>query len=42
MSTDAGAAPERETSSSQEAYAPFGRWRNGPPASFDGLPWALR
>jgi uncharacterized cupin superfamily protein len=37
-----GAAPERDTGSSQEAYAPFGRWQHGPPATFDGLPWALR
>jgi uncharacterized cupin superfamily protein len=31
-----------ETGSSREAYAPFGRWRPGPPASWDGLPWELR
>jgi uncharacterized cupin superfamily protein len=37
-----GAGVETDTSSSQVAYAPFGRWRPGPPASFDGLPWALR
>ena len=37
-----GAGVERETSSSSEAYAPFGRWRPGRPASWDGLPWALR
>jgi uncharacterized cupin superfamily protein len=37
-----GAGVETETSSSPEAYAPFGRWRPGPPASWDGLPWALR
>jgi uncharacterized cupin superfamily protein len=37
-----GAGVESETSSSREAYAPFGRWRPGPPASWDGLPWALR
>jgi len=37
-----GAAPERETPESSEAYAPFGRWRPGPPAGWDGLPWALR
>jgi uncharacterized cupin superfamily protein len=36
------AGVERETGSSQEAYAPFGRWRFGQPASWDGLPWALR
>jgi uncharacterized cupin superfamily protein len=37
-----GAGAERETSVSSEAYAPFDRWQNGPPASWDGLPWALR
>jgi hypothetical protein len=38
-----GAGAERETSSSAEAYARFGRrWVPGPPASWDGLPWALR
>jgi len=37
-----GAGVESETGSSSEAYAPFGRWRPGPPASWDGLPWALR
>jgi uncharacterized cupin superfamily protein len=36
------AGVEVETPTSREAYAPFGPWRNGPPASFDGLPWALR
>jgi uncharacterized cupin superfamily protein len=36
------AGVERDTASSAEAYAPFGRWRPGPPASWDGLPWALR
>jgi uncharacterized cupin superfamily protein len=36
------AGVERETGSSQEAYAPFGRWRFGQPATWDGLPWALR
>ena len=34
------AGVERETDSSPEAYAPFGRWRPGPPASWDDLPWA--
>jgi hypothetical protein len=33
---------ESETGSSREAYAPFGRWRPGPPAGWDRLPWALR
>ena len=38
-----GAAAERETASSREAYAPFGRrWRPGPPVTWDGLPWELR
>jgi uncharacterized cupin superfamily protein len=34
------AGVEQETSASPEAYAPFGRWQPGPPASWDGLPWA--
>lgn len=33
------AGAERETESSREAYAPFGRWQPGPPANWDGLPW---
>jgi uncharacterized cupin superfamily protein len=37
-----GAGVETDTSSSGEAYAPFARWRPGPPTSWDGLPWALR
>jgi quercetin dioxygenase-like cupin family protein len=37
-----GAGVEADTSSSQVAYAPFQRWKPGPPKSFDGLPWALR
>ena len=37
-----GAGVETATSASAEAYAPFRRWRHGPPASWDGLPWALR
>jgi len=37
-----GAGVEADTHSSQEAYAAIDRWRPGPPASFDGLPWALR
>jgi uncharacterized cupin superfamily protein len=37
------AGVESDTGSSAEAYAPYGvRWRPGPPASWDGLPWALR
>jgi hypothetical protein len=35
-----GAGVEVETASSAEAYAPFPEWRLGPPASWDGLPWA--
>jgi uncharacterized cupin superfamily protein len=35
-----GAGVEADTSASSEAYAPFPKWRPGPPASFDGLPWA--
>jgi uncharacterized cupin superfamily protein len=34
-----GAGVERETSAPREAYAPFPRWRPGPPANFDGLPF---
>jgi uncharacterized cupin superfamily protein len=37
-----GAGVDRETGSSPEAYAPFRRWQPGPPASWNGLPWALR
>lgn len=37
-----GAGVETETPSSAEAYAPFRRWRHGPPESWEGLPWALR
>jgi uncharacterized cupin superfamily protein len=35
-----GAGVEAETPRSREAYAPFPKWRPGPPASFDGLPVA--
>jgi uncharacterized cupin superfamily protein len=35
-----GAGVEHETNKSAEAYAPFERWKPGPPASFDGLPFA--
>jgi uncharacterized cupin superfamily protein len=34
-----GAGVEQETTSSAEAYAPFPKWRLGPPASWAGLPW---
>jgi uncharacterized cupin superfamily protein len=37
-----GAGVATETGDGSRAYAPFGRWELGPPASFDGLPWALR
>ena len=37
-----GAGVETETRLSRQAYAPFARWQPGPPASWDGLPWALR
>ena len=36
-----GAGVETETHWSAEAYAPWPRWRPGPPASWHGLPWAL-
>lgn len=35
---EAGVGTER--GSPAEAYAPFATWKPGPPASFDGLPWA--
>ena len=35
-----GAGVEAETSSPAEAYAPFPKWRPGPPTSWAGLPWA--
>jgi hypothetical protein len=35
-----GAGVERETTLPAEAYAPFPRWRPGPPGSWTGLPWA--
>jgi uncharacterized cupin superfamily protein len=34
------AGVERETSSPHEAYAPYGHWQRGRPASWDALPWA--
>jgi uncharacterized cupin superfamily protein len=37
-----GAGVETDTPSSAGAYAPFTRWKPGPPAGWDGLPWALR
>ena len=35
-----GAGVETETRVPREAYASFPRWQPGPPASWDGLPWA--
>jgi uncharacterized cupin superfamily protein len=35
-----GAGVETETSLAAEAYAPFPKWQQGKPESFDGLPWA--
>jgi hypothetical protein len=35
-----GVGVEKETPLSAEAYAPFPKWQPGPPASFEGLPWA--
>ena len=35
-----GAGVEQETTSPAEAYASFQKWQPGPPASWDGLPWA--
>ena len=35
-----GAGVEQETPQSREAYAPFPKWKPGPPATFDGLPFA--
>ena len=34
-----GAGVEKETSSPSEAYAPFPKWKDGRPKSWDGLPW---
>jgi uncharacterized cupin superfamily protein len=34
-----GVGVENETTSPREAYAPFPKWLDGPPASWDGLPW---
>jgi uncharacterized cupin superfamily protein len=35
-----GAGVEEETTSSAEAYAPFPKWKLGPPKNWNGLPWA--
>ncbi len=37
-----GASAERDTEVPEEAYAPFSLWKDGPPKSWDGLPWALQ
>ncbi len=34
-----GAGVETETRSPREAYAPFPKWTDGRPKSWDGLPW---
>jgi uncharacterized cupin superfamily protein len=34
-----GAGVENETPESREAYAPFPKWEDGPPATWRGLPW---
>jgi uncharacterized cupin superfamily protein len=34
-----GSGVEQETSSPSEAYAPFPKWKDGRPNSWDGLPW---
>ena len=34
-----GSGVEKETSSPSEAYAPFPKWKDGRPKSWDGLPW---
>ena len=35
-----GAGVEADTSSPAEAYAPFPKWKDGRPETWDGLPWA--
>jgi uncharacterized cupin superfamily protein len=35
-----GAGVKEETTSSAEAYAPFPKWKLGPPKNWNGLPWA--
>jgi uncharacterized cupin superfamily protein len=35
-----GAGPERDTDDRNVAYAPFPEWKDGPPPTWDGLPWA--
>jgi quercetin dioxygenase-like cupin family protein len=40
VAVDHGAGVETETTSPAEAYASSPKWKLGPPASWDGLPWA--
>ena len=35
-----GAGPEQDTPDNKVAYAPFPKWVNGPPPTFEGLPFA--
>jgi uncharacterized cupin superfamily protein len=35
-----GAGVETETQTAREAYASFPKWKDGPPDSWDGLPWS--
>jgi hypothetical protein len=35
-----GAGVETATTSPAEAYAPFPKWKPGPPHAWNGLPWA--
>jgi quercetin dioxygenase-like cupin family protein len=35
-----GAGVEADTTSPAEAYAAFPKWKEGPPTSWNGLPWA--
>jgi uncharacterized cupin superfamily protein len=34
-----GAGVEQETAKPSEAYAPYPKWKPGPPETWDGLPW---
>jgi uncharacterized cupin superfamily protein len=35
-----GSGPEQDTPDNKEAYAPFPKWSNGAPETFEGLPFA--
>ena len=35
-----GAGVQADTTVPREAYAPFPRWQDGPPSTWEGLPWA--